>query len=154
MGEVHESVTPAAAAPAATATGRLNYVYLAIIGVAMGVIAPFTVFAWPVAIGIGMVIGLAGVERARGITQRGSVHLLRALVIVGGTIIMIFLGVFFGGIVALLIVGLAAFSERVTTDAGPTDRIVGRILLMLITFGIWALLVLVLKLNLTVNIGG
>ena len=51
------------------ATERLNLVYHAIIGVAMGAIAPFTGSPGP-AIAMGMVIGQAAVERAKGSDQR------------------------------------------------------------------------------------
>jgi hypothetical protein len=141
------TVTPAA-------TDRLNFGYLGIIGVAMGLVAPFTAFAWPIAILIGIILGLAGVERANGVQQRGAVHLLRALALVAGTIMMFILGAIIGGIVALLIVGLAAFSERVSANAGPTDRAIGRILITIITVVVWFVILNVLKLNVNINIGG
>lgn len=143
---------PATAAPAATE--RLNFIYLAIIGVAMGLVAPFTAFAWPIAIGIGMILGLAGVERMNGVQQRGSVHLLRALAIVIGTIVMFVLGAIVGGVIALLIVGLASLGERVSANAGSTDKAIGRILLVIITAVVWFVLLNVLKVNVNINIGG
>ena len=144
--------TQATAAPAATE--RLNFVYLAIIGVAMGLVAPFTGFAWPIAIAVGMILGLAAVERSTGVQQRGSVHLLRALVIVIGTILMFIFGAILGGVIALLIVGLASFSERVSANAGPTDRVIGRILITIITAVVWFVMLNVLKVNVNINIGG
>jgi len=53
--------------PRATAPARLNLVYHAIVGVAMGLIAPFTILAWIPATLTGMVIGRAGVEQRQGI---------------------------------------------------------------------------------------
>ena len=152
MEPTQTQATQATAAPAATE--RLNFIYLAIIGLAMGLVAPFTAFAWPLAILIGMILGLAGVERSRGIQQRGSVHLLRALALVVGTIMMFVLGAIVGGVIALLIVGLAAFSERVSANAGPTDRVVGRILITVITVVVWFVILYVLKFNVSINIGG
>jgi hypothetical protein len=145
---------PGQSTAAPTATERLNYVYLAIIGVAMGLVAPFTAFAWPLAIGVGMTLGLAAVERSSGIQQRGSVHLLRALVLVVGTILMFFFGAIIGGVIALLIVGLASLAERVSANAGPTDRAIGRILIVIITAVVWFVILNVLKLNVNISIGG
>ena len=153
MEPAHESALPPAS-PTVAAAERLNYAYLLIIGVAMGVIAPFTLLAWPLAIVVGMIIGLANVERSRGIDQRAAVHMLRALAVVGGIIGMLILGALFGGLIALLIVALAAFAERVTANTGPTGQTVARILLFIITFGIWVVLALVLRLNVNINIGG
>jgi hypothetical protein len=144
---------PGQALAAPAATERLNFVYLGIIGLAMGLVAPFTAFAWPLAILIGMILGLAGVERASGIQQRGAVHLLRAFALVVGTIMMFILGAVVGGVIALLIVGLAAFSERVSANAGPTDRVVGRILIVIITAVVWFVMLNVLKVNVNINIG-
>ena len=142
----------ATAAPAATE--RLNFVYLGIIGAAMGLVAPFTGFAWPLAILIGMILGLAAVERASGGQQRGAVHLLRALALVVGTIMMFVLGAIIGGVIALLIVGLAAFAERVSANAGRTDRVIGRILITMITAVVWFVVLNVLKFNVSINLGG
>jgi hypothetical protein len=145
---------PGSTQPAAPAgTERLNFPYLVIIGAAMGLVAPFTVFAWPVAILVGMVTGRAAVERSQGVQQRGAVHLLRALVIVGGIIAMLWLGAVIGGFIALLVAGLASFSERITANAGPTDQMVGRILLVVLTAVIWAGLFLGLGLKLSLSIG-
>jgi hypothetical protein len=52
--------------PTATEAKRLNLAYHAIIGVAIGLITPFTGFAWPIAILLGIVIGQSQVDRAMG----------------------------------------------------------------------------------------
>lgn len=152
--QVTQATQATAGAPAHAATERLNYAYLAIIGVAIGLVAPFTGLAWPVAILIGLILGLAAVERANGIQQRGAVHLLRALALVAGTIVMFIVGAIIGAIIALLIVGLAAFSERVSANAGPTDRVIGRILITIITVVVWFVILNVVKLNTNITIGG
>ena len=152
MEPAQTQATQATAAPAATE--RLNFVYLAIIGLAMGLVAPFTALAWPFAIGVGMILGLAAVERSNGVQQRGSVHLLRALALVIGTILMFFFGAIVGGVIALLIVGLASLGERVSANAGPTDRAIGRILIVMITAVVWFVMLNVLKVNVNINIGG
>ena len=133
---------------------RLNLVYHVIIGVAIGIVAVFTGFAWPFAIAVGMLIGLAGVERARGIQQRGSVNLLRALGIVGGTIAMFILGAIIGGFISLLIVGLAAFSERVAGNTTATDRGIARILICIVAVAVWFVVFYVAGFNLNIKIGG
>ena len=112
MEPAQTQATQATAAPAATE--RLNFVYLAILGVAMGLVAPFTGLAWPIAIFVGMIVGLAAVERSKGIEQRGAVHLLRALGVVIGVIAMLILGAIVFGLIALVIVALASLSERVS----------------------------------------
>ncbi len=128
--------------------------YHAIIGVAIGLIAPFTAFAWPFAIGVGMIIGHAGVERMHGVGQRGAVHMLRALGVVVGTIAMLVLGAFLGGLIALLIVGLAAFSERVAGRTSPTDQGMARILLVIVAAVTWLVILYVVKPNINISIGG
>lgn len=152
--EPAQTQASAALAPAPAATERLNFLYLAIIGVAMGLVAPFTILAWPIAIIVGLIIGHAGVERSKGIQQRAAVHMLRALAVVGGVIAMLILGALYGGLIALLIVGLASFSERVSASAGPTDKAIGRILVVIVTVVVWLLLAVVLNLKLSINIGG
>src|SRR3546814_4143988 len=52
---------------------------IAIVGVAMGLIAPFTLLAWIPAILTGMVIGRAGVEQGQGIKASGATQALRVL---------------------------------------------------------------------------
>lgn len=148
------SGAPPQASAAPAATERLNFLYLVIIGVAMGLVAPFTILAWPIAIMVGMIVGHASVERTKGIQQRGAVHLLRALGVVGGVIAMLVLGALIGGLIALIIVALASLSERVSANAGQTDQAIGRILVVIVTVVVWIVLAVVLNMKLSINIGG
>ena len=149
---------PAPAAPAvasaAATRDRLNYLYIVIVGVAIGLIAIVTAFAWPLAILLGMMLGQAGVEESRGVKQPASLQILRALVLVIGFFVMLFLGALVGGVIALLIVALAAFAERVSANTTPTDRGIARILLFIVATVVWGVLFFVLQVRININIGG
>jgi hypothetical protein len=148
-------VAPPAPTPgSAGATERLNLVYHAIIGVAMGAIAVATVYAWIPAIPMGMVIGQAAVEQARGIRPRLTTQIVRILAVTGGVIAMLILGLVLGGILAFLVASLAAFSERLAANAGPNDRVVARILMVLLAAGTWFVLRVVLNISFSFTIGG
>jgi large-conductance mechanosensitive channel len=142
------------AAPAATATNRLNLAYHAIIGVAIGLIAPFTGFAWPVAILLGIVIGKSQVERLVGASVSTASQATRVLAVTGGVLAMLALGVFVGGLIAFLIVALAAFSERIAMGTSPTDQGIARTLIFVIGLVLWFVLVFVLRFGLQIRIGG
>lgn len=149
------SETGPPAAPAVQQTPeRLNVASHAVIGVAMGLIAPFTGLAWIPAILTGMVIGRAGVEQRHGIRSSRSTQVLRILAVTGGVVAMLILGAIIGGLIAFLIAALAAFSERVAEGTRATDQTIARILIIVVTIGVWALLVFVFKLNVNIRFGG
>ena len=133
---------------------RLNLVYHAIIGVAMGAIAVATVFAWVPAIPMGMVIGRAAVEQAKGIRPRAVTQVVRVLAVTGGVIAMLILGLVLGGIVAFLVASLAAFSERLAANTGPNDQTIARILTTLLAAGTWFVLAILLNIRISFTIGG
>jgi hypothetical protein len=118
---------PAVAPSAQTGTFRL-YRHV-VIGLAVALIAPFTLFAWPFAIVLGIVIGQDDVDRRRHVTRSTATKVLRVLAVTGGVGAMMFFGAIFGGLIAFLIVALAAISERAAADAEPVDRIVARLIL-------------------------
>lgn len=131
---------------------KLNLPYHLIIGVAAGIVAPFTIWAWIPALLTGMVIGAADVDRINGRPQRSGA--LRVLAVTGGVLAMLFVGAIIGGIIASLIVALAAFNDRIAAKTTPTDQGIARILLFIVTVAIWFLVFFVLKLNVNINIGG
>jgi len=141
---------PSPLAPAAPE--KLNLVYHLIIGVASGIVAPFTIWAWIPALLTGMVIGAADVDRINGRQQRGAVF--RVLAVTGGVLAMLFLGAIFFGLIAFVIVALAAFNDRVAARTTPTDQGIARILLFVMTVAIWFLVFVVLKLDINLSIGG
>jgi uncharacterized membrane-anchored protein len=100
-----------------------------IVAVAVGVLAPFTVLAWPFAIATGIVIGTADVAKTLGLTASPSTRFIRLAAVTGGVLAMLIAGAIVGGIVAFLIAALAVLSERIAADASPTDRNLARILL-------------------------
>lgn len=137
--------------PTAPPPEKLNLVYHLIIGVASGIVAPFTIWAWIPALLTGMVIGGADVDRINGRPQRS---LTRILAVTGGVIVMLFVGAIVGGIIASVIVALAAFNDRIAARTTPTDQGIARILLFIVTVVIWFVVFFVLKLNVNINIGG
>ena len=132
---------------------RLNLPYHAIIGAAIGLVALFTLWAWPVAILTGMVIGRDQAERARGQKPRAATTIVRILAVTGGVLAMLFFGALFGGLIAFVIVALAAFSERLAAGASPTDQTIARILVLVVAIVVWLVLALVLNLKVSLNIG-
>ena len=146
-------VNPAAGAPAATpATEKLNVVYHAIIGAVIGTVSLFTLWAWPFAILTGIVIGRAGSDRRLG--RKAQPAALQVLAVTGGVAGMMLGGFVIGGLISFLIIGLAAFSERVAENTRPVDQTMARIMITLIAVVIWFLAFYVLQLNINVNIGG
>ena len=145
-----------AAATAASVTApaaRLNYAYLGIIGVAMGVVSLFTVLAWIPAILTGLVIGRAGVEQRKGVKSGAATQLLRLLAVTGGVLAMLFLGAIVGGLIAFMVAALAAFAERVIADTSAMDQTIGRILVVLIAVIVWFVALQVLRMNVNVSFG-
>jgi hypothetical protein len=139
--------------PVATPTfERINPGYHAAIGVAIGLISLFTVFAWPFAILTGMVIGQADVERRQGRPPRARV--LRILAVTGGVLAMLFFGAFLGGLIAFFVMALAASSERIAGSLSPTDRTTARIVMFAAAIGTWIVLALVFHFNVHLSIGG
>lgn len=100
-----------------------------IVASAVGVLAPFTLLAWPFAIATGIVIGTADVAKTLGLTASPSTRLIRLAAVTGGVLAMLIAGSVLGGIVAFLIAALAVLSERIAADASPSDRNLARILL-------------------------
>ncbi|HLX36058.1 MAG TPA: hypothetical protein VKR30_12555 [Candidatus Limnocylindrales bacterium] len=139
--------------PAATAVApaKLNVAYVAIIGVATGLVSLITVFAWPFAILTGMVIGLSDVERRAGIRHPAAATILRLLEVTGGVLGMLFFGFFFGIVGGFVIVALAAFNERVIAGTSSTDRAIGRIALIVVAVLTWLILAVVLNLHITLG---
>ena len=100
-----------------------------VIAVAIAVIAPFTLWAWPFAIATGIVVGTADVEKKHGQTASRSTRLVRFAAVTGGVLAMLVAGAIVGGIIAFFVAALADFSERIAADASPSDRNLARILL-------------------------
>jgi len=55
--------------------------------------------------------------------------------------------------VALIIVALVAFSERIAANTSPTDQGIARILVLMLGVVIWIVLFMVLKPNINFSIG-
>jgi heme/copper-type cytochrome/quinol oxidase subunit 2 len=130
----------------------LRYSAHVIVGLAIALIAPFTGLAWPFALLVGMSIGSAQAATMRGEPSRTGDEFVRGLAVTGGVLAMLFLGAIIGGLIALVVVALASFSERAAAHASPTDRGVARILLFVVPAVTWVAL-LALGVNVDVRIG-
>lgn len=144
--------TSPAPGPASAATEKLNVPYHVIIGVAIGLVALLTGLAWPFAILTGMVIGKANSDRRLGRAQRSTVFQL--LAVTGGVLAMLLFGALIGGLIAFLIVGLAAFSERVAENTKPIDQTMARIMIALIGGLVWFAMWAILDLQINLSFGG
>src|SRR5262245_57820057 len=123
-----------------------------IIGLAIAVIAPFTALAWPFAILLGIVIGRDDVDRKAGIRHSAADTIVSVLALTGGILATIFFGAFFGAIIAIPIVVLAAFSERAAADGQPADRGIARIVLFLMPILAYVVLVAI-GANINIRVG-
>ena len=138
----------------ATAPEKVNLAYHAIIGAAVGVTSAFTALAWVPAIVVGYIVGRDQAERMHGIKARAALSILRALGIVVGVGLMFFLGAIVGGVVAIIIVALVAFSERLAANTAANDQMIARILVVLLGTVIWMVFFFVFKPNININVGG
>lgn len=125
-----------------------------LVAVAIGVVSPFTALAWPFALVLGMVFGAADARRMRGERDGSADAAARSLVALVAILGMLFLGAIIGGIIAILVVVLAAFSERAAAFASPTDRGVARIVLFLVPVVMWLVVFPLLGVNVDIRIGG
>ena len=76
------------------------------------------------------------------------------LAVILGTVGMLFFGAIIGGLIAILVVVLAVFSERAAAHASPTDRGVARIILFVVPVVMWFVVFPLLGFNVDVRIGG
>jgi hypothetical protein len=125
-----------------------------LIAFAVGVVSPFTGLAWPFAILVGMTMGSADAHRLRGEPEARGDSFGRAILVAIGVVAMLFFGAIVGGIIAIAVVILAAFSERAAALASPTDRGVARILLFIVPIVMWFVLFPLLGMNVDIRIGG
>ena len=141
-----------AAISATAASLRLSTHLIA--AAAIGLVALFTGLAWPFAILTGMVIGKSDVDRRLGVQSSSTVRGAQILAVTGGVLAMLFFGAIIGGLIAFLIVGLAAFSERLAADATPSDRMLARIALVVGAAVVYIVLAVVLNLRIEFRLGG
>ncbi|HET9522411.1 MAG TPA: hypothetical protein VFO73_15290 [Candidatus Limnocylindrales bacterium] len=125
-----------------------------IVAAAIGLVTPLTGLAWPFAILTGMVIGRSEVDRQRGIPASTTTRAAQVLAVTGGVLAMLLFGAILGGLIAFVIVALAAFSERLAAGASPMDRTVARILVAIVAAVGYVVLALVLNLRVEFRFGG
>jgi hypothetical protein len=146
--------SPASSTPTTTtAFEPLRLWAHALIGVAIGFVSPFTGLAWPFALLVGMIIGSADARRQRGERDTTAETVVRGLLAGLGVLSMLFFGVIIGGLIAIIVVALAAFSERAAAHASSTDRGVARIILFVIPIVMWFVVFPLLGVVVDINIG-
>jgi hypothetical protein len=119
-----------AAAPARAEAGTFRLYRHLVIGLVIALIAPFTGLAWPFAILLGIVVAQDDIDRRRGLARSAGTTVVRVLAVTGAVLAMMFFGAFIGGLIAFPIAALSALSERAAADADPTDRIVARLIIV------------------------
>ena len=144
---------PVASEAPIPAFAPLRYGVHLIIALAIAVVSPFTALAWPFAIGVGMVLGSGQARRERGETSGRGDDLATAFIAAIGVIAMLFFGAIIGGIIAIVVVVLAAFSERAAAHASPIDRGVARILVFLVPAVAWLVLFPLLGFTVDISFG-
>jgi ABC-type phosphate/phosphonate transport system permease subunit len=121
----------AATSTAQPETGKFRLHRHAVIGLLVALIAPFTGLAWPFAILLGIVIGQDDADRRHGVTRSKLTTFVRLLAVTGAVLAMAFFGAIIGGLIAVPIAVLSALSERAAADAEPIDRVIARLILLL-----------------------
>ena len=147
------AVAPTTSSPPSSrpAVEKLNVAYHAVIGLAIGLVALITGFAWPFAILTGMVIGKANSDRRLGRAERSSV--VQLLAVTGGVLAMLLFGAVIGGLFAFMIVALAAYSERVAENTKPIDQTMARLLIAMIGAIVWFSVSALIGLNIKLSFG-
>ncbi len=124
-----------------------------LVAVAVGIVAPFTALAWPFALLTGMLLGSEDASRMRGERSGAAGAVATGILGAFGILAMLFFGAIIGGLIAIAVVALAAFSERAAAFASPVDRGVARILLFVVPIVMWFVVFPLLGLNVDVRIG-
>ena len=145
------NMSSASASPAAFAPLRLGVHLLTAASAA--IISPFTALAWPFALLVGVLLGSADAKRMRGEDETAGDAFARGFLVVVGVLGMLFFGAIVGGLIAIAIVGLAAFSEKAAAHASPTDRGVARILLFMAPIVAWLIVFPILGMDVDIRIG-
>ena len=144
----------AASHPPMTAAAPLRIGVHLLVGVSVGLISPFTALAWPFAMAVGAMLGAADAKRMRGEPEYRGERWSRELLILLGVLGMLFFGAIIGGIVAIAVVALVAFSEKAAAHASVTDRGVARILVFIVPIAMWLIVFPLLGVNVDIRIGG
>lgn len=146
---------PTMSRPATTNFAPLRLGVHILVAVSIAIVSPFTGFAWPFALLVGMSLGSTAARRLRGEAREpADAAFLRAIGMAGGILAMLFFGAIVGGLIAIVVVALAWFSERAAALASPMDRGVARILLFIVPVAMWLILFPLLGVNVAIRVGG
>jgi hypothetical protein len=125
-----------------------------LIAASVGLVSPFTGLAWPFALAVGVVLGATDARGRRGERTGFADTFATAILAAFGILAMLFFGAIIGGIVAIIVVALASFSERAAAHASPIDRGVARLLLFAVPVAMWLILFPLIGMDLDIRIGG
>lgn len=144
---------PNAASATTNATAPLRWGVHALVAVSIGLVSPFTGFAWPFAILVGMALGGDDARQMRGESRDLLGGSFRALAVAFGILAMLFFGAIIGGVIAIAVVALTAFSERAAAHASDVDRGVARILVFIVPIAMWLIVFPLLGMDVDIRIG-
>lgn len=140
--------------PPMTAAAPLRIGVHLLVAASVGLISPFTALAWPFAMAVGAMSGAADAKRQRGEPEYRGERWSRELLMLIGVLGMLFFGALIGGLIAIPVLALAAFSERAAAHASPTDRGVARIILFIVPIAMWLFVFPLLGMDVDIRIGG
>lgn len=124
-----------------------------LIAASVGLVSPFTGLAWPFALLVGMLLGSTDVRQLRGERIGFADTVATAILAAAGIGAMLVFGAIVGGLVAIVVVVLASFSERAAAHASATDRGVARIVLFIVPLAMWLILFPLIGMELDIRIG-
>jgi ABC-type phosphate/phosphonate transport system permease subunit len=145
--------TPTAPMTSIQSSARLRIWVHLLIATTAGIVSPFTGFAWPFALLVGMILGADGARRMRGERTPLGDTVAIAFVAALGILGMLFFGAIIGGLIAIPIAILASFNEKVAAETSSIDRGVARILLFVVPIVMWLVVFPLLGLNVDISIG-
>lgn len=140
--------------PSQTIHAPLRLAVHGLVAALIGIISPFTALAWPFALLVGMVLGSTDAARMRG--ERIGLDTTLAAAFIGaiGVLGMLVFGAIIGGLIAIPVAVLAAFSEKAAAHASPIDRGVARIILVLVPLVLWLFVFPLLGMDVDIRVGG
>lgn len=119
---------------------RFRWLPQLLVALGCAAVTPFTALAWPFALATGFVVGRVLLVRARGTPPSGPARIAAGALVAVGFVGMMVFGIAIGGLVAFLIVALAAESEKRAGSGTPRQQVLARVLVVALPTLVWLLL--------------
>ncbi len=119
---------------------RFRWLPQLLVALGCGAVTPFTALAWPFALFTGFVVGRLMLLRRNGTPPTGAALIAVGALITIGFLGMMVFGIAIGGLIAFLIVALAAESEKRAWMGTPRQQVVARVLVVALPTLVWLLL--------------